>query len=60
MGGFGCFKSNMCVLEFDSSSVLELVAFSRTFVSGTGALCGVELVHIAWIVSLVRMTARVL
>ena len=50
----------MCVLEFVFAFVLELVAFLRTSVSGTGALCGVELVHIAWIVSLVRMTARVL
>ena len=50
----------MCVLEVVFSSVLELFAFLRNFVSGTGALRGVELVHIAWIVSLVRMTVRVL
>ena len=60
VSGFGRFKSNMCVLEFVFSFVLELVAFLRSFVSGTGVLRGVKLVHIAWIVSLVRMTARVL
>ena len=48
MGGLGCFKSNMCVLEFVFSFVLELVAFLRSFVSGTGVLRGVKLVHIAW------------
>ena len=39
----------MCVLEFVYSYVLELVAFLRSFVSGTGVLRGVKLVHIAWI-----------
>ena len=50
----------MCVLEFVFAFVLELVAFLRTFVSGTGALRGVMLVHTAWIISLVWMTAHVL
>ena len=46
--------------RFVSRFVLELVAYLRTFVSGTGALHGVMLVHTAWIISLVRMTMRVL
>ena len=46
--------------RFVSRFVLELVAYLRTFVSGTGALHGVMLVHTAWMISLVRMTTRVL